>query len=144
MNANELMKYDWVMNDRIGVCQVIGLPREVKDYPIEITVMYPAEGFTEIRNIGEHYIQPIPLTPKILEKNGFERRKETRVDCYDLRQDKASVYLEIKDRIEHEWLCVIGRHYPTSWRCRLELRVHEVHELQHALRLAGINKEIVL
>ena len=73
MEAKELMKYDWVMNDRIGVCQVIGLPREVKDYPIEITVMYPAEGFTEIRNIGEHYIQPVELTQEILEENGFEK-----------------------------------------------------------------------
>lgn len=132
MKATDLMIGDWVCYDG----------DENHECPVRIDAINTEEAGVE----GDYndIWEPIPLTAEMLDKNGFERRKETRVDCYDLRQDKASVYLEIKDRIEHEWLCVIGRHYPTSWRCRLELRVHEVHELQHALRLCGIDKEIVL
>ena len=137
MEANELMSGDWVKisyNGEVGQVYRIDMANGKGNEYAAVN-----GGDRSCENLV-----PIPLTAEMLDKNGFERRKETRVDCYDLRQDKASVYLEIKDRIEHEWLCVIGRHYPTSWRCRLELRVHEVHELQHALRLAGIKKEIVL
>lgn len=131
MEAKELMKYDWVMNDRIGVCQVIGLPREVKDYPIEITVMYPAEGFTEIRNIGEHYIQPVELTPEIMGKNCTLIEREYKFGEYP---NILSIMYDSSDRIRiMEGDC---EYYG--------IEIKYVHELQHALRLAGIKKEIVL
>lgn len=132
MDAKELMKYDWVMNDRIGVCQVIGLPREVKDYPIEITVMYPAEGFMEIRNIGEHYIQPVELTPEILEKN---YGKETQVGISDKPcwGEMGAIWSTMLWKCENSfWLEV-----STIAGGFVKKHILYVHELQHALRLSG-------
>lgn len=67
--------------------------------------------------------KPIPLTDEILEKNGF---KEGWTECfkgYNLMKSSRGYY-SIEDH------------------CLIELRY--VHELQHALKLCGIEKEIVL
>ena len=70
-------------------------------------------------------LQPIPLTPEILEENGFERVNGE-------YQDVFYVY----DGIE----LLIDDVYTLFGQCKMPIKY--VHELQHALRLCGINKEI--
>ena len=72
-------------------------------------------------------IEPIPLTPEILEKNGFEE------NCGRWYNSEALMEFE---------------QYKDGW-CRTlncgEYSVYfikYVHQLQHALRLAGVEKEI--
>lgn len=85
------------------------------------------DGFTTIYLKAEH-IEPIPLTPEILEKNGISKTYES---------DEYAVY-------KGEGFNVI-EYYTELWefeRHRNRLMIRNVHQLQNALRLAGVGKEI--
>ena len=74
------------------------------------------------------YIEPILLTPEILERNGIRKTYES---------DEYSVY-------KGEGFNVT-EYYTELWefeRHRNRLMIRYVHQLQHALRLAGVEKEI--
>lgn len=79
------------------------------------------------------HLRPIPITPEILEKNGFE--------VYD---DTARLEL---DRPHSLWLFKEKEgwdlHLPSGGQ-HINLRMKHIHQLQHALRLAGVEKEIEL
>ena len=81
--------------------------------------------------------EPIPLTPEILEKDGWERDidKEWKYNnsrilphyCY--QWEKRNVKIEMYAGLEGFTISlIIGR------------RFYAVHELQHALRLYGLNE----
>ena len=72
-------------------------------------------------------IKPIPLTTEILEKNGFI--KESR-DCFD----NPLQYCVLVDGL---WIDISGENY-------FEGKLEYVHQLQNALRICGIKKEIEL
>ena len=78
----------------------------------------------------------IPLTEEILEKN-FERDEERFVDCNEFRE------IEITEYNDGMWQVVIDEiemsDLPT-WK----MYVCDVHQLQHALKLFGITKDITL
>ncbi len=89
----------------------------------------PGENRMNYLRLGE--VQPIPLTPEILVKNGFEEWDGWRI-------------FDIEDTgVEIGWCGTILK---IGGECgNLELpSVVYVHELQHALRLCGIEKEIIL
>lgn len=91
-------------------------------------------------------LDPIQLTAEILEKNGF----------------KKSIFRDIEGQHQWSWwrdtltvVCLWMRELndnPTDgWMIRIEstpaaccLKISSVHELQHTLKLCGIEKEIVL
>ena len=72
-------------------------------------------------------IDPIPITPEILEKNGFV--KESRENHGNNLQ-----YCILTDGL---WIDISGENF-------FEGKLEYVHQLQHALRLCGIEIEIVL
>jgi hypothetical protein len=76
--------------------------------------------------------EPIPLTPEILEKNG-------------LTNDYHGSYFEEDEHISLE---ISSSEYGIYWTINCHeyniLKLEYVHELQHALKLCGINKEIVV
>ncbi len=92
----------------------------------------------EIVPIDTYELSPIPLTPEILEKNGFGTRisyiKDKWNNEYTLIEDdnkviyweKGNVYMERERADSYLFAC------------------NYVHELQHALRLCGVEKKIVL
>ena len=76
-------------------------------------------------------ITPIPLTPEILEKNGFEIVDES-ADFQLYGSPECSIFFTkgtVRYRLETPQASVV------CWN---------VHQLQHALRLAKVGKEIVL
>lgn len=83
----------------------------------------------EILNLN--MIFPLPLTPEILERNGFI--KELDSDCihykFTLIQGHSQFSL-LYARSVFQWLYTIDFKY--------------IHELQHVLKLCGIDKEIEL
>lgn len=84
------------------------------------------------------FIEPIPLTPEILEKNGFEESSKYRwsnpnIGCACLRFGTKYWDIRINGR---------NRAYRPT-RISIDNILH-THELQHALRLAGVKKEIEL
>ena len=79
-------------------------------------------------------VEPIPLTPEILEKN-FEKKA------------LWGIYDDYYDFTIREWngMFIVNYHY-----CEIPMPdtqivgISYVHELQHALRMCGIEKEIII
>lgn len=78
--------------------------------------------------------KPIPLTPEILEKNGW--RKDTYSnESYD-NEDIECLSLWVGEDGKNKWWWHVGYELVTP--------INYVHQLQHALRLCGIKKEVEL
>lgn len=98
----------------------------------------PEAGDPEEEDIED--IRPIPLTADILRANGWNILKEDR-SRLEMRDEDgrlmASVDAEFwKNRVVFIGIC--------AYSAYMRLPVFYVHELQRALRLAGIEKKIVL
>lgn len=121
MKANELMIGDFVL-DGNDYAQVTSI---TCDGNIETT-------HNEHSNI--ELIEPIPLTPEILEKNGFEKVQS----IYFLKSlNKRYPYLLfIEYNIVNNCLFINDGLIP--------MPILYVHQLQHVLRLCGIEKEVEL
>ena len=90
-------------------------------------------------HVGYGHIKPISLTPDILEKNGFVKRIGGR-SKKSLQLIGDGLYVSWwNDRIVIRYKRVLG--HPSAY---LNCDCRYVHELQNALRLAGVEKEIVL
>lgn len=94
---------------------------------------------------------PIPLTPEILEKNGFvdASGKKLKYEYESFNKDvqlnyltKYSVFsIYIKnEKDNYLW----GLIRPNEWYKAFEGEIKYVHDLQHALKICGISKEIIL
>lgn len=115
MTANELMIGDWVYNKNID--------KPMQVYPQMLPQMFRR---TPNATTEDYNIYPVPITPEILEKNGFGSLDESGV----------SYRIDAAKRIS---LSVLGKDAYID-----DMDARYVHQLQHALRLCGINKEIVL
>lgn len=119
MEAKELMIGDWVMQ-----AQYVGIDGEGRVWKY---VQIDRIPFDE-----DKFIAPIQLTPEILEKNGFEYMNDE-YGCWvmskvELRErEPYNDFFEVEIRISEETVFL-----------------HYVHELQHALKLCKIDKEIEL
>jgi hypothetical protein len=86
------------------------------------------------------YLDPIPLTQEILEKNGFQCRE---LGCWSL----VTRFVNIRIKRTDKWHIMIrkkdekGKSEQVSYYRDWAENVY-VHDLQHALKLCGINKEI--
>ena len=100
------------------------------------------DGYCSERNISINDVEPIPLTPEILEKNGFERAPQVSdIEPFDTDEEGNKHYSYNKTF----W----GWFQPGNIFCIPAngmgwLYLKYVHQLQHALRLCGIEKEIIL
>ena len=85
---------------------------------------------------------PIPLTKEIFEKNGFEKLRESRFLLEDL-EDNYWVKFYPKDT---NYTCGAYDYIDIDCGCLSirEMPIKFVHELQNALRLCGITREIIV
>ena len=117
MKVNELMLGDWI-EDGYKKAQVTS-----------ITCDGIVETTAAISNI--EVVDPIPLTEEILVKNGFDK-------------DERSKYFHLYTLdMEGHW------DFDISWSSQNgfsyeDIKLTYVHQLQHLLRLCGIEKEITL
>lgn len=127
MEIEDLMAGDYVYNDKKQICKVcsinaIGIPyAEADNLAIDdgcFTLLYDYSG--------------IPLTAEILEKNGFEYMCDE-YGCWLLGK------IELREREPYNDLFEVEINIAKE-----TIYIHYVHELQHALRLCEIKKEIVL
>ena len=86
-------------------------------------------------------LHPIPFTPEILEKNGF--RKLGRFDDYVIGERDSNPFIAVRLAEKFVEPTILVKNGGTSAHL-FDSRGEYVHQLQHALRLAGIEKEIVL
>jgi hypothetical protein len=151
MKANELMVGDWVYNHRKWEYPIVEIH---KDSAVVVARHYGEEEF----ELSDLY--PIPLTPEILEKNGFitEEREgdptfpylafiiendEYRIeitwyDSHDVYEPNTGEYLHGAPEVWN--MEILGKcgNYDFG-KNKLYL-----HEFQHALKLCGIEKNIII
>jgi hypothetical protein len=123
MTAKELMIGDWVYNTN----------NRQNEQVAEIgsgLVMLARNDMYEYNEI-----EPIPLTDEILKANGFKR--EGGASYWHEGGHHACILYWNEDKTE----LVIGSQWDD---CMVKMNVRYVHELQHAFRLLGIDKEITL
>lgn len=96
--------------------------------------VYHLDGYGTIYAKEEH-LRPIPITPEILEKNGFER-STSQFNVY--HTDKVWISY---DKTSETWSVTM---YIDDFTSNLHANILHIHQLQHALRLAGVDKEINL
>lgn len=131
MEAKDLMVGDWVYdtilkgNTKVEILSLSGIRGDYHD------------------NVwDEKTFEPVPLTAEILEKNGFvlinNFYRFSVQDVYD------EVVVDV--RISEEGCCRVDAEHCSDEIIEAEIsaKIWNVHELQHALRLCGIDKEIVL
>lgn len=148
MKPNELQIYDWVLDKKNLKHMVVGIDLGADEDHTAVTVRVMEGAYskgdiahsTDVARLTE--IKPLPLTAGFLELCGFERTRMG-IGLRIYTRDGGAIYLEEKDPKEHEWLLAIRRRFPSSNRCDLEMRVHYVHELQHAMRLCNFDKLLI-
>ena len=135
LNTKKLMVGDWVFHP--SIIPSSNKPLQILEILVDRVRLIDGvnRGSAFLENL--EYIRPIPLTPDVFEKNGFEEK-----------------ILEPKSRWREFYLCdgiliwevpydgwVIGSNSDDydGW-----FRIHYVHELQHALNMFNIDIDIKL
>lgn len=129
MNTNELMIGDWVYNKHHKK------NIQITPYDFFIHGHLPSGRQYFINKpelVSGRDLEPIPLTREILEKNGMKFR--TNVGWF---AEDEEYFLEISTKGDNVYWTI------NDWEYSL-LKLNYVHELQHALKLCRIEKEIVL
>ena len=137
MKPSDLMIDDWVYN-------------KIHKKNIQIT---PYDFFTHGHlSTGKQYfvgepglvsgrnLEPIPLTSEILKKNGFKYRDGYGYSFVNRKELSGDGFEEEKVYINTALNTLIIYTAASS----IHLPVKYIHELQHALRICGIEKEIVI
>lgn len=135
MEAKDLMVGDYVYNHRNWECPIVEIH---KNSAVVIARHYGEEEFL----LSD--LRPIPLTAEILEKNGFQHHL---IAEKGFTREEWTLSDDYYDIVVREWSDSIWvfRYECTEMNTPHEQRVFGyVHELQHALRENGIDKEIVI
>lgn len=161
LQISELSVGDWV--GRVGssrlfkVCEVCLYKNGADDIHLGGLVNTHPDGYRRVHYCPTEAIDPIPLTAEILERNGFRR-------SVDYSGNNRTPYIFSRGKKKGPFDKVtVNLFHPTDKRLFRRGVYHElvyespmfaghwnfacvkyVHELQHALRLAGIDKEIEL
>jgi hypothetical protein len=123
MDYKELMCGDWVKVDQTTEtvkARVLGVYKDGINYEVDYS------GVRATNQIHTDYVSPIKLTDEILMNNGWRKEPITIDGDYANWHGEIPICQE-DDEFNYE---------------RIELTY--VHQLQHLLRLAGVQKEIEL
>ena len=139
MKANELMIGDWVeftSKYDCGTGQIAAIePMEGTADPTTFSIIKnKQDGSHFYVGVSKNGVRPISLTAEILEKNGFESTPAPSERVW-------------KDNGQEVWLDNEGKNYWANIKngeFYFEGYIEHTHELQHCLKLVGINKEIIL
>ena len=142
MKAEELMIGDWVKlkDDQLGYIKFNGPTVKIESIVPPNVYVRNYKGLLE--DVKDEYLLPISLTPEILEKNGFEKVYDKyKLPNYRIKWNSCTdLYFTVFTGVDGYWnpigLNVITGGIPAT--------VDYVHQLQNALRLCGIEKEIIL
>lgn len=136
MKVNELMLGDWLYQTSL-----------VLDY--DQTDWIRERAFTQVNadllyafDTIKDELEPIPLTSKILEKNGFEY--DDNENCWKLikkddRYTLYSIYVNTNRISIYNWINKEGERFTDACN-KVNVHYKYVHQLQHALRLCGLNE----
>jgi hypothetical protein len=128
LKISDLSVGDWGSDKNGIIAQIRGIECWSDGYVINVQTKAGT-----ITNLTEAGVCPIPITPEILVQNGFEVYDDTA----RLKLDRPHALWLFKE--QEGW----DLHLPSREQ-HINLQIEYVHQLQHALRLAGIEKEIGL
>lgn len=128
LNCKSLMIGDWVKTKSIQ--------KQVKVKEIKQSCIY-----TEDNGYEYNEVEPIPLAPEVLEKIGFVKYIAGQ---YVLPKMVGEILVSIMPmkglpNANAEWIVSIKNGYTD-----VKIPITYIHELQHALKICGIKKEIEL
>ena len=137
MEAKELMIDDWVLIDKPdkyagAKAQIKSLRFHQKDDGQYFDVFICDSLGIARREVFNEDLRPIPLTGEILEKNGFKLDKE---DGWWWLTPKIGITFWEEGFFELDI---------ENKQSSVDIHINYLHQLQHALRLCGIEKEIEL
>ena len=139
MKISELQIGDWVLSKSISVpCKVVGIdPMEgLGGEGYSFKLKGPNRILIFARAVS---VEPIPLSPEILEKNGFVADEpEEKNSAYRLNEEEV-IIVECFPNKNSGYRGIFA--YGDT---RIRITLNYLHQLQHALRLCGIEKEIEL
>ncbi len=134
MKANELKATDLMVGDWV-ICYH---PSRLKSFEkVSVGLLHTMQeqeyGHIKEDNPLFRIVEPIPLTPEILEKNGLASNSFC---CCHFEEDE---YMALEISVEEDGI---------YWTINCDeygiMKLEYVHQLQHALKLCGIDKEIVV
>ena len=129
MKANNLMIGDYISVKPSGMPIKVAAVHHKK-------VAYHAV-INKLEWVRESLLEPIPITPEILEKNGFEKLEEKYYRRFLEEKgyyESVRVYFDEEPNVEVRVLD----------RSEFKGRIKYLHQLQQAMRLCKIRKEIEL
>lgn len=146
MKANELTYGDWVLIDGVArkVCAIT--KHKVGYHRTELPFGDCKLSYTRL-----HEVNTIPLTPEILERNGFDPETflttEWEEKVYFKEFPGCAVVSDGVEKYTFGTTCYWNERdvdgSPIDWGTRYKSRIEGlryVHELQHALRLCELDK----
>lgn len=151
INVTDVMLGDWVLYEHKNSRGETISTHYLKVENITSRDIFMRNGdYARVQCVGYGCIKPIPLTEEILEKNGFE-------ELMSEGWESAAKFGRIPEPTG-VWQYSFGQFDSVSYlpkRSFLSVKFMEgytadianikyVHELQHALRLCGVEKEIIL
>lgn len=142
INIKELSVGNWIKISGTPV-QILGIRTESQVYVLETEEADYAYAI-------DADIEPIEITPEILEKNGFVNDfyiDEAVADYHFVRLEGYSLHIKELQQGGDDALvtyCNGSVNIATELHGEINKEIHFVHQLQNALTLCGINKEIRL
>lgn len=115
------------------------------------TMTADGPGMVYYVTVSEENLRPILLTPEILEKNNFRVGAVNLVTDYWCENSDYSIGVNLNLEAADINRTILVVNFVTNFKVLLEdsslpanQKPFGVHDLQHALKAAGVNKEIVV
>lgn len=137
LKTSDLSVGNWVQDNYGNYVKVVGI-WQGSNFSYQVDCLRDGKSVT----ITPCNLHPIPITAEILEKNGLVRHER---DAYNPKSIVLSNhFIMARTYTDVDWwrVLIYDEELPS-----LELfngRIYSVHLLQHALKLAGVDKEINL
>lgn len=133
LKISDLSVGDWVQDKNGIYAKVLGMENWSNGYFLNIELHGVNVGVTPLASV-----HPIPITAEILEKNGFE--STTKPNVFTLTHGELQLY--VSKELDGWYMSFVN--FMERLCILQEIRKSYIHELQHALRFAGVEKEINL
>ena len=138
LKISDLSVGDWVQDKNGIYAKVLGVENWSNGYLLNIEIHGVNVGVTPLASV-----HPLPITAEILEKNGWSNDGMYAILRIDEHHHLEYYYHEHRLR---KWYCGVDewQNHAKVNDITFQAHCYSVHQLQHALRLAGVDKEINL
>jgi hypothetical protein len=134
IKISDLSIGDWVQDKNGKYAQILGIENWSDGYLLNVRI-----NGVDIGCVPSLAVYPIRLTPEILEKNGWAEYSDVHNSWKLDIADNMRVWLF---KNSHDWTFQVMNWGLGHNHCLAKAYITSIHQLQHALRLAGVKKEI--